>query len=78
MSKGSTAVLSGGLKRSTFGAAQDWCVSVLQDAWALTVARHTMGRAISAVMRSNGLKQYSLGALKLKPETVILFHPSAI
>lgn len=72
MSKGSTAVLSGGLKRSTFGAAQDWC------AWALTVARHTMGRAISAVMRSNGLKQYSLEALKLKPETVILFHPSAI
>lgn len=31
MSKGSTAVLSGGLKRSTFGGAQDWCVSVLQD-----------------------------------------------
>lgn len=59
MSEGSAGVLSGG---TTFGAAQDWYVSALEDAWALTVARHKMGRAISAVMRSNGLKQYSLGA----------------
>ncbi len=76
VSGGSAGVLSGGLKRTTFGAAQDWYVSALEDAWALTVARHTMGRAISAVMRSNGLKQYSLRASNWNPKLWYCFIPA--